>query len=136
MTRSSMQQKLRRGASSIELVVAFTLLSVVLTVATGLVVQHGRLLKIHRDYQVALDEVSNQLERLTALPAGDLPAALEQLKPSTFAAERLPGAELRGELVPADPGQRLILEFTWDEPQRRSAPVRLAAWVLPARSEP
>src|SRR5687768_13350247 len=91
-----------RGASSIELVVSCTLLSVVLTGATGLVVRHGRLLAAHRDYQLALDEVSNQLERLTALPADDLPQALQQLKPSDFAAERLPGAELRGQLDAAD----------------------------------
>ena len=137
MIRSFIPTKLRRrGVSSIELVVAFTLLSAVLTGATVLVVRHGRLLQVHRDYQVALDEVSNQLERLTALPAGDLPAALERLEPSPFAAGRLPEAKLQGKLEPADLGQRLTVQLTWNEPQRRSAPVSLAAWVLPARSEP
>lgn len=134
--RASIRPKTRRGASSIEVVVAFTLLSVVLTAATSLVVRHGRLLQVHRDYQVALDEVSNQLERLTALPPGDVPAAVAELKPSTFASEHLPGAELRGTIEPADLGQRVTVELTWDESQGRSTPVTLAAWILPTEEEP
>lgn len=119
----------RRGASMLEVLVSFTLLSAVLAVATPLVVRHSRLLAAHRDYQLALDEVSNQLERLKALPPADLPQAVEQLAPSEFAAAYLKGAELTGELEMADRGQRLTLRLTWDEPQRKSAPVSLAAWI-------
>jgi hypothetical protein len=112
-------------------IVAFTLLSSVLAASTPLVVKYRRLLTAQRNYRVALDEVSNQLERLTALPEDELSTALEQLKPSEFAAGRLPGAELRGEVEVVDFGRRLRLELTWDEPERRGAPVSLAAWVLP-----
>lgn len=118
----------RRGATVLEVLVACTLLSTVLSVATPLVIQHNRLLTAHRDYQLALDELSNQLERLTALPAAELPAALEKLSPSDLATAHLHDAQLTGELA-ADQGQRLTLHLTWGEPQRRSAPVSLAAWI-------
>jgi hypothetical protein len=119
----------RRGASILEVLVACTLLSAVLSVATPLVIRHNRLLTAHHEYQMALDEVSNQLERLTALPAAELPPALEQLAPSELAAAHLNGAKLTGELEAAGQGQRLTLHLIWDEPQRKSAPVSLAAWI-------
>lgn len=124
------------ATSSLEVLVALTLLTSVLACSVPLVVRHGRLLAAHRDYRLALDELSNQLDRLTALPEDQLPAALNQLAPSPFAAERLPGAELRGQLEPADIGQRLVLRLSWDEPQRRAAPVSMAAWILPNAKQP
>jgi len=128
--RSLFSDNRRPGTSTLEVIVACTLMSSVLAVFAPLVVKHRRLLTAQRDYRLALDEVSNQLERLTALPEGDVSAALEQLKPSEFAAARLPGAELRGELESIDFGRRLKLELTWDEPERRGAPVWLVAWFL------
>jgi len=119
----------------LEILVALTLLGGVLTAATPLVVRHGRLLASYREYQLALEELSNQLDRLTALPAAELPQAVEHLTPSTFAAERLPGVELKAELEPAEFGQRLTLRLTWDEPQRRAAPVCLTTWIVPASTQ-
>ncbi|MEX2316008.1 MAG: hypothetical protein WD669_02580 [Pirellulales bacterium] len=113
-----------------------TLLTTVLAVATPLVVRHGRLLTAQRDYRVALDELSNQLERLTALPPRELAAELDNLKPSPHTAGRLRGAELRGELQPAEFGQRLTLRLAWDEPQRAKAPVVMAAWIFPNSPPP
>jgi len=126
----------RRAASLLEILVSFTLLATVLSVATPLVLRHNRLLTAHREYQMALDELSNQLERLTALPAAELPAALEKLAPSDLTATHLQGAKLTGELTPADQGQRLTLHLVWDEPQRRSAPVSLAAWIYRQEAAP
>ena len=121
------------GATSLEVMVAFTLLTSVLSFSVPLIVRHGRLLTCHNHYRLALDELSNHLDRLTALPEAERAEALENLAPSPFAAARLPGVELRYELEPLDIGQRLILFVTWDEPQRRRAPVTMAAWVHPDR---
>jgi len=123
----------RRGTSSFEVLVSFTLLSSVLAFATPLVVRHGRLMAGQRHYRLALDELSNQIERLSAMPADQLSAAVENLAPSEFAAEHLPGAELSGELAAQELGRRLTLRLKWDEPQRKSAPLRLTAWIA---SEP
>lgn len=106
-----------------------------LGVATPLVVRHGRLLTAHRQYRLALDELSNQLERLTALPEAELLAAVEQLTASDFAAARLPGVELKGELAPDDLGTCVTLRISWDEPQRREAPLSLSAWVMPGPTQ-
>ena len=119
----------RRGTTAFEVIVSFSLLSSVLAFATPLVVRHTRLLASQRHYRLALDELSNQLERLSALAADERAAALEKIGPSDFAAEHLPGAELRGELAESDFGQRVTLRLTWDEPQRSGAPLGLTAWM-------
>ena len=121
----------RSGATLLELLVAFTLLVSTMTVAVPLVVRHGRLLTTARHYRIAVEEVTNQLERLVALPPEQLPGELKQLTPSEFTAERLQGAKVTGTLEPADLGQRLTIAIVWDEPRRSEAPVQLAAWIIP-----
>ena len=98
--------------------------------ATPLVVAHGRLLKAQRNYRLALDELSNQIEVLGTLPPGELPEAIEKLTPSLQANERLPGATLRGSLAESKFGQQITLEIWWDEPGRKDAPVRLTGWLV------
>src|SRR5262245_36880978 len=122
------------GSSSLEAIVSFTLLSAALTFATPLVVQHSRLLTGQRDYRLALDEVSNQIERLSILPTDELSGALSQLKPSELIAAKLPGAELRGQLDDSDFGQRLTLRLSW-QAQGSPTTVSLATWVLPTSQE-
>jgi hypothetical protein len=121
----------RRGTSSVEVLVAFTLLASVLGLATPLVVKQQRLLAAQRDYRLALDELSNQLDRLTVLSQDELAAAVEQLLPSSFITARLSDVRLRGELKSQDPGTCVILRITWDELQRGAAPLAMAAWVYP-----
>lgn len=125
------RRRLPCGTTTIELLVSFTLLTTVLTASLPLAVRHGRILTSARHYRLAIDELSNQFERLTALPAAGVSAELERLEPSPFTAARLPEAELSGTLAAAEMGRRLTLEIVWDEPGRRSAPVRLVGWVLP-----
>ena len=118
------------GTTTIEVLVAFTLLISVLSLSTPLVVKHGRLLAAQRDYRLALDELSNQIERLSALPEPELASAVQRLAPSEFITARLSGVELRGQLDAAASGRRITLCITWDEPERSRAPVTLAAWIL------
>lgn len=121
----------RRGVTTVETVVAFALLASVTAVSTQLTIAHGRVLKSQRNYRLALDELSNQLERLGALPPEELSPAVEQLAVSPATRERLPGAEIRGEVSTSELGRRLTLEIWWDEPNRQAAPVRLTAWAAP-----
>ncbi|MBM4001053.1 MAG: hypothetical protein FJ297_16215 [Planctomycetes bacterium] len=127
--------RLRSGTSSLEAIVACSLLCGVLGAAAPLMVRQGRLLAEYRDHQRALEELSNQIERLMAMPAADLPRAVEQLAPSPFAAAELPDAVLRGRLEPAEQGSRLTLELTWNAAGRADRPVRLAAWIQPQPKE-
>lgn len=121
----------RAGASSLECVVAFTLLSSALTFAAPLIVKQRRLVNSQREYRLALDEVTNQLERLMTLPSGEVEQAVSQLKLSEFAAMRLPEARLRGELKSVDVGQQVTVSLAWEQPT--AAPVKLSGWILADR---
>ncbi len=122
--------KRRRCAiSALEVIVSLTLLVSVLGLSASLIVHHGRLLVTQRHYRQALDELSNQLDRLTSLPADDVPHAVEQISVSPFAAARLSGAKLSAELKPADVGQRITLRLTWKELHEQSE--TMTGWVLP-----
>jgi hypothetical protein len=129
-------QSNRQATSTLDLLVALTLLVAVIGVATPLSVRHGRLLKSQRNYRVALDELSNQVERLSVLPAGELPRALDELKPSDFVMERLADVELGGELRPFESATRVTLRISWSEMERKLAPLSLSAWVYPPAPRP
>lgn len=134
--KSSNRSCLPRGTTTIELLVSFSLLTAVLGVALPLVVRHGRILSSARQYRIALDELSNQAERLAAVDRDDAMAYVDTMKPSEFALQHLPDAELSSEVVGSDPGggERVTLSLVWDEPGRRAAPVRLVTW-LPRETE-
>lgn len=128
-TRTAGGARARRGTTLLELLAAFSLLITVLGVSLPLVVRHGRILKSADQYRLALDELSNQLERLRALPADEIEQELEALKPGELTAQRLSGAKLDGALEESDGGNRVRLRIIWDEPQRREAPVELVGWL-------
>jgi len=130
----SLQRPDRRGVSSVEAIVAFSIISSVLALSTPLIVAHGRLLKAQRNYRLAMDELVNQFERSSALPEEELPMAIEELAPSPLTAQRLPGAMLHGELHDSPFGKRLTLEIWWDEPNRQAAPLRMTAWIVSSAS--
>jgi hypothetical protein len=120
----------------IDMFVAFTLLITAMAVALPLVVRHGRILESQRRYRVALDELTNQMDRLTALTDGELSGAIDQLAVSDFAAQRLPRAEISGELQPAETGERITLRLTWNEPGRQDSPLVLAGWRVSHSGSP
>lgn len=119
----------RPGTTTIELLVSFTLLTTVLGAALPLVVRHGRILNSARQYRMALDELSNQAERIAALSHDAAIETLDELQPSPFVVEHLPGATLSADLASSDGAERVRLSLTWDEPGRRAAPVSLVAWL-------
>lgn len=129
--RQNDRQRRRRGATLIELLVSFSLLTTLLGISLPLVVRQNRILASARHYRLALDELSNQVERIVSLPPEDVPKAVEKLAPSPFAAKYLAGAKLSGVVAPADTGERVTLSITWDEPGRDAAPLSLTAWLPP-----
>ena len=130
------QRERRRGTTTIELVVSFSLLATLLGVAVPLTVRHGRILTSARHYRIALDELSNQAEMLAAVDPDEAAASIELLEPSEFAAERLPGVELFANASePDDAGARRVrVSIVWDEPGRRDNPLALTIWLTPRRT--
>ena len=124
------RRQTRHATSMLEVIVALTLLICVLSVSVSLLFRHGRLLIAQRHYRQALDEVSNQLDRITALQLSDVASSLKKLAVSEFAAERLADAKLTGEATPTDIGQRVVLRLTWKEAQEQT--VAMTGWILPS----
>lgn len=119
----------RRALSAIEVFVSLTILSAGLTLSAQLVVRHHRLLLDQRQYRLAMDELSNQIEQLAQLPLSERTAALADLQPRDLAKRHLPDAALQSELVAEDFGQRLTLSITWFERDQAAAPLRLSTWL-------
>jgi hypothetical protein len=118
----------RQATTVLEVMVSLSMLMAALTVSLPLVLHHGRLLIEQRNYRLALDEVSNHLDRLSATGRDELPLALEQLAVSPFTAEKLHDATLTSELRPADVGQRLVVTLNWKSLGEQR--VTLAAWLF------
>ena len=83
-------------------------------------------------YRLALDELSNQLDRLTSLPGDELSLAVKELQLTPFTAERLSDAKLVGEIAPTDVGQRVTLRLTSRDPN--GLKVSMAGWMFHSRS--
>lgn len=114
-----------------EVVVAAIVLVVVISVLTQLVVRGGRLQIENRLHQVALEELSNQLDRLINLDEGARTDAFERLTPSPEAQTMLPSAELQAEVFDDANGRRLVLSLAWDRYGQRR-PITLVGWLPPA----
>ena len=135
-SRTGRANKQRRGITLFELLVAFGILSVIISVSAGLLVRHGRLLVSGRNQRVAVEELANRMELLHTLPPADRDAFLAAPAPSPFAAAHLPGATLTAVADAPDAGlQRIELAIEWNEPGRRGHPLRLAGWLPSASGE-
>lgn len=135
--RADLGDKRRRGVTLFELLVAFGILSVIISVSAGLLVRHGRLLTSGRNQRLAVEELANRMDFLHALPPAAREAFLTAPAPSTFAAAHLPGATLTAVTAPPDDDglQRIELAIEWNEPGRRGHPLRLAGWLPSASRE-
>jgi len=130
--KRGIRDKLRAGWGMLDMFVAFTLVVATIAAVTPLMLRHGRLLQSQRQYRIALEELTSHLDRLTALEANELTDAIAELKPSEFAAERLPGASLSATLTEATGGaQHIAIHLSWDTPGRRETPVSLVGWAFP-----
>ncbi len=119
----------RRATTMLEVIVSLSLLMSAMSLSLPLIFRNGRLLIEQRNYRLALDELSNDLDRLSATNVKDLPGALRQLTVSTFTVERLHDAKLTSDLKPTDFGQRLTLTIRWKNFHGQS--VALTAWIVP-----
>ncbi len=122
----------RRGVTLFELLVAFSLLATVISVSAGLVVRHGRLLSSARNQRLAIEELVNQMELVTALSPDQVAAFIAAPTPSPLARAHLSRVALAATLsepASANEGRRIVLAIEWNEPGRRGNPLRLAGWL-------
>ena len=122
----------RLGTTIAEFVVACALLGSLMLFVVPSAIRIGRLQQALRHERIAMDEVTNQLDRLTQLPVDQLKQQVDNLTPSEFALSGLPNPGLSGTLRNSEGGYRLALEISWDSPGRRAAPLSMATWIYPA----
>ncbi len=117
----------RNGITLIELIVAATLIISGLALVGKLTVLTGRMWQQTRHERIAIEELSNQMERLLALPAADRDAAIAELKLSDEASTRLPNARLVADTTDDSAGLRVELRLEWNRGVP-AGPIKLTGW--------
>ncbi len=117
-----------------ELIVAASLLIGSMVGVSKLAIASGRTWQLTRYHQLALDDLTNQIERLALLPADERRQALEILQPSERVRQVLANATLSSEVVSDALGQRLVLTFTCDESDK-IPPLQLVGWLTTKESD-
>lgn len=118
----------RSGTTLTEMIVAATLMASTMAIVAPLTVRTGRLWQDSRRHQLVMDELSNELERLTRLPAEQRKRAIADLTPPDYLQTSLPSATFAAETIRDGDGTRLLLSMNWDRPGKPK-PVTLVGWL-------
>ncbi len=129
--RSAAPANPNKGVMMTEVLIASLVLMAVLSVLTQLFIRGGRLQMDNRRYQVALEELSNQMDRLTSLEEDARRRALESLACSEASQIALGSPELTATRLDDADGRRLVLTLAWKHFGVRK-PVTLVGWLAPA----
>ncbi|WP_442505188.1 hypothetical protein SH528x_003965 [Novipirellula sp. SH528] len=126
--RTPQHRKRRRGATLFELMVAATLLVSGVGVAAPLTVRSGRLWQQTRHQQMALDELTNQMETLIDLPIEQLENQLHKVEVSEAASTLLADAVLTAVIVRNENESQLRLSINWKR-VGSPEPLTLTGWL-------
>ena len=118
----------RRGSMLTELIVAGGLLATTMGLVATCVVAGQRLQRMQREQTLAVDELSNQLERLISLPPSEMDKGLQELEPSVWAIERLPDSKLTAQRHSDELGDRVELQLQWKR-VGNPPPLIAVAWL-------
>jgi hypothetical protein len=130
----------RRGMTLMELAVAGTLLGTLLVVCLQLLQATAAQRRTADQRQLALFELGNVLERLSARPWAELtPKSVAGEKPSAWLGNRLPGAELKIEVTtPASEpsAKRIVVSLRWQQRGGRYLPpVKITTWRFARKAD-
>ena len=118
---------LRSGFTKLEMLVAATLLTTLFAVASPLFARLNQVWRSTRWYQLASQELMNQMETITQLSQEECNAAIEKLAVAPEILDAIPGAELTGKMVPSSDGDRIVLSIQLPA-SVRSEPIILVGW--------
>ena len=111
-----------------ELIVAAGLLATTMGLVATCAVAGQRLQRMQREHTLAVDELSNQLERLITLPINEVESSLQQLEPSDWVAQRLPESKLTAQRYSDELGDRVELQLQWKR-VGNPPPLVAVAWL-------
>ncbi|MBX3434349.1 MAG: hypothetical protein KF847_13580 [Pirellulales bacterium] len=120
----------RRGAMLVECFVAAGVLMTAVGIVATIIVQQGRLAIATRHERLVLEELSNQLDRLTLFPPDEAAAALDRLAPSPRLVDALDQPRLVGRLRDDADGSRIELGLEWSEGPGRERRRALVGWLI------
>lgn len=134
MNRKTRHTDRRAGLSILETLVSLTLLIAALGLIATMAVRNHRLMAGQRAYRVAVDELTNRLEVLTALPleAAEAEHAAMQREPL---AGRLADAKIEAAFEPLDGAGRITLTLRWPGDAPRLPATTLVGWSHAAPAE-
>ena len=119
---------LRPGFTKLEMMVTATLLSTMFAIATPLFSRLNQVWHSTLWYQLASQELMNQMEAITLLSRDECNNAIQQLTIAPEILAAVPGAELTGKLEPSTDGDRVVLSFRLPA-SVRSEPIVLVGWL-------
>ena len=117
------------GFTLTELVVASSLLISLMAVVAPLTIHSTQLWRDTRHHQLALDEVSNQIEYLSALNDSERTQAIAALAPSSEFQSTLPSAEIQATTETDKDGEKLVMTVKWQRRSGQSRTVTLVGWL-------
>lgn len=116
------------------MVVASTLLMAVMAIVTPTAIRNAQLARDTRDQSIAMDELANEMERLTSLDENQRNLEMQNLVVSDHLREILHDAEMTAREVSDNDGHRIVLSMQWErigDPK----PISLVGWVDPISSK-
>jgi len=127
--------RLRQGSTATEVLVAATLLLSLIGAVIPTTVRTAKIWRDTRHFQIATNELSNQLEALSSLNEAERATALNQLTVSEPTRKILMGATIASETANDSDGNRITLTLNWERTPNAN-PVKITGWLKAASSKP
>ena len=117
-----------RGFTKLEMLVSATLLTTMIAIASPLFARLNQIWHSTRWYQLASQELMNQMEVISQLSREECNIAVNKLKISSDILDVIPKAELTGKVESSTDGDRVVLYFQLPA-SVRSEPIVLVGWL-------
>ena len=117
-----------RGFTKLEMLVSATLLTTMIAIASPLFARLNQIWHSTRWYQLASQELMNQMEVISQLSREECNIAVNKLKISSDILDVIPKAELTGKVESSTDGDRVVLFFQLPA-SVRSEPIVLVGWL-------
>lgn len=134
LIRNQSMQHRRRGTTMIECVVAAGVLMIAMGTVTTMAFRISRIWTQTGHQRIAMDELSNQIERVLDTEPDKIDELIEELQPSEVAMNSLDQPKLLAARVRDELGDRVTLELRWRS-AHPIAPVELTGWIDPSAVE-
>lgn len=118
----------QKGFTKLELLVSASFLTTMIALASPLFSRLNQVWNSTRWYQLASQELMNQMEEITQLSHPECRDALNEMRISSAIRAAIPNGQLTGRMESSADGDRVILAFQLPA-SVRSEPIVLVGWL-------